>query len=107
MSPKIDIRRPDPARAVVVLTGEHDSYTAEKLAQTLTELLDEGCSVVVDLTTATFIDSQTAAALVAARRRAEEEEADFGVVIGPKTGWPVRHLLDVTGLRGLLGVSER
>jgi anti-anti-sigma factor len=85
-------------RAVVALTGEHESYTAEKLARQLTALLAEGVGVVVDLRQATFIDSTVVGVLIAGHRRAQESGLDFVLRVGGETGWPVRRLLEVTGL---------
>jgi len=85
-------------RAVVALTGEHEAYTAEKLARQLAALLAERVGVVVDLRQATFIDSTVVGVLIAAHRRAQESELEFVLRVGGETGWPVRRLLEVTGL---------
>jgi anti-anti-sigma factor len=84
--------------AVVTLRGEHETYTADKLARHISGLLAEGMSVVVDLREATFIDSTVIGVLLAARRRAQAEELRFVLLLGSHTGWPVRRLLEVTGL---------
>lgn len=85
-------------RAVVALSGEHEAYTAEKLAGQLTALLAEGVDIAVDLRQATFIDSTVVGVLIAAHRRAKESNLDFVLRVGGETGWPVRRLLEVTGL---------
>ena len=85
-------------RAVVALSGEHEAYTAEKLARQLTALLTEDVDVVVDLRQATFIDSTVVGVLIAAHRRAQDLGLDFVLRVGGETGWPVRRLLEVTGL---------
>jgi anti-sigma B factor antagonist len=85
-------------RAVVALSGEHEAYTAEKLARQLAALLEEGVGVTVDLRQATFIDSTVVGVLVAAHRLAKESGLDFKLLVGGETGWPVRRLLEVTGL---------
>jgi anti-sigma B factor antagonist len=84
--------------AVVALSGEHEAYTADKLARHLSALLAEGVGVAVDLRQATFIDSTVVGVLVAAHRRAQESGLDFVLRVGDGTGWPVRRLLEVTGL---------
>src|ERR1700749_1447433 len=57
---------------VVVVEGEHDSYTAPPLRERLDEALGRGGGIVVDLTAATFVDSSVLGALLDARRRALE-----------------------------------
>ena len=84
--------------AVVTLRGEHEAFTADKLARHLSGLLAEAVSVVVDLREATFIDSTVVGVLLAARRRAESSGLRFALLLGSNTGWPVRRLLEVTGL---------
>jgi anti-sigma B factor antagonist len=93
-------------RAVVALTGEHEAYTADKLARHLSALLTEGVGVAVDLRRATFIDSTVVGVLIAANKRAQEVGLDFTLVVGNETGWPVRRLLEVTGLGTHLDIVE-
>jgi anti-sigma B factor antagonist len=85
-------------RATVALRGEHEAYTADKLAKQASALIDEGLSVVVDLGEATFVDSTVVGVLIAARRRAAERGVGFSLLLGERTGWPVRRILEVTGL---------
>ena len=85
-------------RAVVTLSGEHEAYTADKLARHLSALLTEGVGVSVDLRRTTFIDSTVIGVLIAANRRSQEAKLDFVLLVGGETGWPVRRLLEVTGL---------
>jgi anti-sigma B factor antagonist len=93
-------------RAVVALTGEHEAYTADKLARHLSALLAEEVGVAVDLRKATFIDSTVVGVLIAAHRRAQDAGLQFTLVVGGETGWPVRRLLEVTGLGTQLDVVE-
>jgi len=90
--------RLDHDRAVVALRGEHEAYTADKLARQLEALLDEGVPVGVDLRDATFLDSTVVGVLLGAKRHADERGLDFVLLMGEQTGWPVRRLLEVTGL---------
>jgi anti-sigma B factor antagonist len=85
-------------RAVVALDGEHEAYTADKLARNLAGLIVEGVGVTVDLRRATFIDSTVVGALIAARKRAAGAGLPFVLRLGSETGWPVRRILEVTGL---------
>jgi anti-sigma B factor antagonist len=86
-------------RAIVRLEGEHEAYTADKLAKNLSALLAEGVPVTVDLRHADFIDSTVVGVLLGARGRAADAGLDFVLFLGDETGWPVRRILDVTGLR--------
>lgn len=88
--------------ATVALHGEHEAYTADKLAKQLSALLAEGVSVTVDLQHTAFVDSTVVGVLLAARRRADECETSFELVLGPATGWPVRRILEVTGVIDVL-----
>jgi anti-anti-sigma factor len=92
--------------AVVSLRGEHEAYTANKLAKHLSALLAEGVSVTVDLRQALFIDSTVVGVLIAANRRAQEADLDLVLRVGGDTGWPVRRLLEVTGLGTQLDIVE-
>lgn len=93
-------------RAVVRLDGEHESYTANKLAKNLSALLSEGVPVTVDLGHATFIDSTVLGVLLSANRRAGDAGLDFTLLLGDGTGWPVRRLLEVTGLGAQFDVVD-
>lgn len=84
--------------ATVALHGEHEAYTADKLAKHLSALLEEGVGVTVDLRQTAFVDSTVVGVLLAARRRADERELPFELLLGRTTGWPVRRILEVTGL---------
>ncbi len=84
--------------AVVTLRGEHEAYTADKLARSLRGLLDEGVPVCVDLRETEFVDSTVVGTLLGARREAEQRGLRFALLLGDRTGWPVRRLLQVTGL---------
>jgi anti-sigma B factor antagonist len=91
-------------RAFVRLDGEHEAYTADKLAKHVTALLSEGVPVTVDLRHASFIDSTVVGVLLSAHRRAADAGLDFTLLLGDETGWPVRRMLDVTGLRSQFDV---
>jgi anti-anti-sigma factor len=84
--------------AVVALTGEHESFTADKLTRSLSSLIDESVPITVDLSHTSFIDSTVIGVLLATARRAREQHLAFRLQLGEQTGWPVRRLLEVTGL---------
>jgi len=88
----------DGERALVALRGEHEAFSADRLARRLDSLLAEGLSVVVDLRATDFLDSTAIGVLLAAQRYAQAKGLTFVLVLGPETGWPVRRVLEVTGL---------
>ncbi|NUR78462.1 MAG: STAS domain-containing protein [Thermoleophilia bacterium] len=96
----------DQDRAVIKLAGEHEAYSADKLARSLSALLAEGVPVTVDLREASFIDSTVVGVLIGAHRRANDAALDFVLLLGSETGWPVRRILEVTGLESELDVLE-
>jgi anti-sigma B factor antagonist len=81
-----------------VVEGEHDVYTAPSLSDELDSLLAERVPFVIDLTTATFVDSSVLRVLLEAKRRADESEIGFAVALGKNESGPVRRVLDITGL---------
>ena len=93
-------------RAVVALRGEHEAYTADKLGKHVGALLDEGLPITIDLREATFIDSTVVGVLITARRRADERGLRLELLLGRDTGWPVRRLLEITGLEHQLRVVD-
>ena len=97
MTPQISVNV-EADRGTVALVGEHEAYTADKLAKHLHALLDEGVPLSIDLRHATFVDSTVIGVLIAAQKRARELDLDFVLRLGDETGWPVRRLLEVTGL---------
>jgi anti-anti-sigma regulatory factor len=52
----IEVRRPRPDAAVVVVSGEHDLTSAAQLNETLTTALTDCTHLIVDLSFAAFID---------------------------------------------------
>jgi anti-anti-sigma factor len=88
----------DRDRAFVVLRGEHEAYSAHKLGRKLEAILDEGMPIAIDLRRTTFVDSTVVGVLLAAKRHADELGLEFVLLMGEETGWPVRRLLEVTGL---------
>lgn len=83
---------------VVTVSGEVDVYSAPALRDGLTELLESGTSVVVDLTDVGFLDSTGLGALVAARTKAAEHGAELPLVC---THQRILKLFTITGLDGV------
>jgi len=93
-------------RAVIALNGEHEAYTADKLARNLSALVAEGVPITVDLRNAAFIDSTVVGVLLGAHRRAAADGLEFVLLLGSDTGWPVRRLLEITGLDNELDIVD-
>jgi anti-sigma B factor antagonist len=103
----VTLARENPPAAVVALVGEHDAYSAERLDNELTALLDEGRRIVVDLRETTFIDSTTLSVLLSARRRAEQSSLGFALVLPDQKYTQVNQILDLTGLGSAFAILGR
>jgi anti-sigma B factor antagonist len=93
----------DEGLCVLTITGEHDLSTAPALRRRLGSLLAEGDGIIVDLSSATFIDSSILGAILDGRRRATDAGTGFAVVHANGAD-AVGRVLDVTGLRAELPV---
>ncbi|HZZ96447.1 MAG TPA: STAS domain-containing protein [Jatrophihabitantaceae bacterium] len=91
------------AVAVVGVSGEVDVYAAPQLRERLTEMLEDGRSVVVDLTEVGFLDSTGLGALVAARTSAAEHGASLPLVC---THQRILKLFTITGLDGVFTIHD-
>jgi len=91
---------------ILDLHGEHDIYTAPKVRGRLSELVESGRGVVVDLSGASFVDSSILGALLNARQRAVEAKKGFAVCLGTGSDPAVRRVFDMTGLTETLPVLE-
>jgi anti-sigma B factor antagonist len=90
--------------ALLDLEGEHDIYTAPRLRERLGELLESAPGVVVDLSSATFVDSSILGALLNGRQRALEQKKGFAVCLAAHSHTAVRRVFDMTGLSETLPV---
>jgi anti-sigma B factor antagonist len=88
---------------VVAVTGEVDVYAAPALREGLTDLLQDGGSVIVDLTEVGFLDSTGLGALVTARTAAETRGAALLLVC---THERILKLFTITGLDGVFTIHE-
>jgi anti-anti-sigma factor len=100
--PTIEVRSPQPHAAVVVLGGEHDLSSADEVQQTLDQSLRACDHLIVDLSTAEFIDSTIVALLLQTKKNATEHDRKFNVVLGSAP--VVERVLEVTGTVPLLNV---
>ena len=103
---RIELDRSDGGVVVVVLSGEHDVYTAPELRDRIDSVIEEGAPFVIDLTPTTFLDSSVLRVLLEARRRAEENGLGFAVALSDAEAPGVRRILEVTGLIPVLPVVE-
>ena len=94
----VTIDRADPPVGTVTLVGEHDAYSAGRIANEIDVLLDSGMPVVVDLSEATFVDSQTLSVLLSGRHRADAANLGFTLVLPEETFTQVHRILRMTGL---------
>jgi anti-anti-sigma factor len=101
-APTIEVRSPQPHAALVVLGGEHDLYSANELQQTFDQSLAVCDHLIVDLSTAEFIDSTIIGVLTQTMKNASEMDRKFSVVLG--TAPAVERILEVTGVLPLLNV---
>jgi anti-sigma B factor antagonist len=88
---------------VVGVSGEVDVYAAPELRERLTDLVQNGRSVVVDLTQVGFLDSTGLGALVAARTSAAEHGASLPLVC---THQRILKLFTITGLDGVFKIYD-
>ena len=80
--PTIEVRSPQPDAAIVVLAGEHDLYSADEVQQTFDQSLAICDHLIVDLSTAEFIDSTIVHLLLQTKKTAIELDRKFNVVLG-------------------------
>jgi anti-sigma B factor antagonist len=100
--PTIEVRSPQPHAALVVLAGEHDLHSADEVRQAFDQALAVSDHLIVDLSTAEFIDSTIVGALMQTRKSAIELDRKFNVVLG--TAPVVERILEVTGVVPFLNI---
>jgi anti-anti-sigma factor len=92
-------------RAWLTLRGELDLATAPDLEHLVTERVDTGREVVVDLRGLEFMDSSGIRVLVAAHTRAGRNGTRL-FVVRPQTGSAVAKIVEVSGLEGELNIVD-
>ncbi len=102
----IDVDRRVPGVAIVSLTGEHETYSAPDVERELTGALADEHAVIVDLSRTEFLDSSIVSVLLRAREEAQKRNQRFALVIDDTTGWPVRQLLEMTGLTAVFPIAH-
>jgi len=82
---------------IVALHGEHDLGTLPLVRDAFEAAAGEDKALIIDLSSAAFVDSSILGAVLDARRHAGDAERGFAVVCGGASE-PVRRVLEVTGL---------
>ncbi len=100
----LEIEQLDNGNSVVVVAkGEIDVYTAPRLRDRLTELIDSGVTQIeVDLSAIDFLDSTGLGVLVGAMKRLDESGGALSVVCDKAH---IVKVFEITGLTSLLNVS--
>jgi anti-anti-sigma factor len=91
-------------RTVVLLRGELDLATAPALEQVVTERLDAGHEVVVDLRELAFMDSTGLRVLVAAHASVGDEKRFL--IVRPPAGGPIAKILAIAGVESQLDIVD-
>ena len=88
----------------ISLAGEIDLYTAPEFKQQLLEVIGEGAAhVIVDLTSATFIDSTTLGVLVGGLRRLRTADGRMTIVCSDPN---ITKIFEITGLDRVFDLTE-
>jgi anti-sigma B factor antagonist len=86
----------DPETQVIELGGEIDLYTAPEFKERMVELIEDGKTrIVVDLSSATFIDSTTLGVLVGGVKRLRPAGGSLALVC---TDQNITKIFEITGL---------
>jgi anti-sigma B factor antagonist len=89
---------------VVTLHGDADLYTAPELKAELIRVIERGATrVVVDLTTATFIDSTTLGVLLGALKRLRPAGGELSIVCPDPN---IRKIFQITLLDRVFSIFE-
>jgi anti-sigma B factor antagonist len=101
-APTIEISSPEAGAVVVALGGEHDLSSARDVEKALTDSLQAGSHLIVNISDTEFLDSSTIAALVRAKDAADAAGKRFNVVLG--TAAIVERALELSGVIPMLDV---
>jgi anti-anti-sigma factor len=99
-TPTLEVRWPRTDVVQLVLRGEHDLASGDRLAEAVRAVLGVCTQLVVDLSGIEFIDTTLINGLCRAKRQADLRAVAFNVVIGGNE--LVARALEVTSLTGLL-----
>ena len=105
MANRISVDRTESGVAIVVLEGEHETFSVAQIERALDQAISAGDAVVVDLTKTEFIDSSVMSILLRAREEAHVAGTKLALVIDDSTGWPVQRMFEVTGLGAIFPIA--
>jgi anti-anti-sigma factor len=94
--PTIEVQRPKPHVALVVLGGEHDLNSAPLVEQATEEALLTSSHLIVDISPVQFIDSSIINLLVQLKKSADTKDCRFNLVMGTAPG--VERALEICGV---------
>ena len=101
----LGVETPSNGCRIVAAGGEIDAHTAPRLRERIHEVLAEpGIDhLVIDLSSATFLDSSALGVLVGALKRMREVDGRFDVVLPTS---PLRRIFEITALDRVLALHE-
>jgi anti-sigma B factor antagonist len=100
-----DIRKAEPAHALVMLAGELDASNVGQLYEQLAELTREGVRhIALNLAELEFIDSTGLSLIIAAHKRAEALGGEL-IIFSPTRS--IRRLFTVTGIDTYLNIRPK
>jgi anti-anti-sigma factor len=94
--PTVDVHRPKPHVALVVLGGEHDLDSAPLVEQATEEALLTCYHLIVDISPVQFIDSSIINLLIQLKKDADAKDCRFNLVMGTAPG--VERALEICGV---------
>jgi anti-sigma B factor antagonist len=103
--PGVSVTTESNQTAVVSLTGEHDLSSSGRVREAL-ETAGRSPVTVLDLSAVEFVDSSILGVVVSAHRDAEQAGRRVVLVVGAEPATSVRRILDLTGLSGILEITE-
>lgn len=88
--------------SVITLTGESDAYVAPRIRSDLATALGSESPLLVDLTSATFIDSTIVGILLESLADCEKRERPLLLLLPEDAAPEIHRLFEITGLGALL-----
>jgi anti-anti-sigma factor len=94
---RIEVSNVAPHVWVVAVHGEHDLSTVSQVDDAVSAVFAAGSRMVIDLTSASFIDSTILKGLLQAREKANQQSSDELVIVAPPGTMP-RRVIDMIGI---------
>jgi anti-anti-sigma factor len=102
---RISVDKAGPTAWIIELTGEHDLSTVGGLQEELADIFAQGTTIVIDLSSVTFMDSSVLRQLIVAQRRADSDEHEHVAIVAPAGGFAAR-LIELAGAGSMFSVHE-